>query len=120
RPRGPDGCAHHAADDVRIDEHCVSHRVCGRRAMTTGLLAAPECTLDRSIKTVPHAAARQRMLKSERGGVFRSDWLDAVFIHMKVDRNALAQCTPYELDLFEGEAYVSLVAFHMRRFRVRG
>jgi len=41
----------------------------------------------------------------------------AVFIHYTVDVEVLQQEVPFELDLFEGRAFVSLVAFSMRRLR---
>jgi hypothetical protein len=37
-----------------------------------------------------------------------------------VDRDHLTRHTPFELDLYRGRAFVSLVAFSMRRFRLRG
>lgn len=46
-----------------------------------------------------------------------SDWLDAVFIHFAADPQVLQRQIPFELDLFDGKAYVSLVAFSIRRLR---
>jgi uncharacterized protein YqjF (DUF2071 family) len=59
------------------------------------------------------------MVENEQGGWFRSDWLNAAFVHLEVDAEALQRITPFEIDRFEGRAYVSLVAFTMRRFRPR-
>ena len=42
---------------------------------------------------------------------FRADWRDVVFVHYAIDPAALQPHVPYELDLFGGEAWVSLVAF---------
>jgi len=49
--------------------------------------------------------------------LFLGDWLDALFIHYQVDAERLQREVPYQLDLFEGRAFVSLVAFKMRRLR---
>lgn len=47
----------------------------------------------------------------------RADWSRAVFIHYEVERHALQRWVPFELHLREGRAYVSLVAFTIRRLR---
>src|SRR5947208_3021713 len=49
--------------------------------------------------------------------IFRSDWLRSLFIHYEVEPAALQPQVPFELDLFGGRAYVSLVAFTMARLR---
>src|SRR5262245_42842359 len=69
--------------------------------------------------TALHEHARERMVTIERGGVFRSDWLRAVFIHYEVQPQDLAPVVPLPLDLWGGHAIVSVVAFLMRRFRPR-
>src|SRR5438093_912692 len=51
--------------------------------------------------------------------LFLGDWVDAVFIHYEVDAKVLQTEVPFELDLWEGRAFVSLVAFTMRRLRPR-
>jgi uncharacterized protein YqjF (DUF2071 family) len=48
-----------------------------------------------------------------------ADWVNVVMIHFEVDRDELQRITPFELDLFQGKAFVSLVAFTMRRMRPR-
>src|SRR5947207_4821687 len=48
-----------------------------------------------------------------------SDWDRALFIHFEVNAAALQADVPFRLDLYEGKAYVSLVAFTMRRLRPR-
>ncbi len=42
-----------------------------------------------------------------------------LFIHYEVDPELLQRAVPYELDLFQGRAFVSLVAFTMRGMRFR-
>ena len=46
-----------------------------------------------------------------------SDWLEAVFIHYKIDARILQRAVLFPLDQREGMAWVSVVAFTMRRLR---
>jgi len=64
------------------------------------------------------SAARRRM---EQGGepLLLAAWERAVFFHYQVDPAALQAQVPLALDLYQGQAYVSLVAFLQRRFRFR-
>ena len=48
---------------------------------------------------------------------FRADWAEAAFVHFAIEPTRLQPAVPFALDLHEGLAYVSLVAFTMRRFR---
>jgi uncharacterized protein len=43
--------------------------------------------------------------------------VDAVFIHYRVDPAVLQPHVPFELDLYEGQAYVTLVAFTQQNLR---
>ncbi len=61
--------------------------------------------------------AKQRFLGEERRPLMFSDWTNAVFIHFAVEAQYLQPQIPYPLDLFEGKAFVSVVAFSMRRLR---
>ncbi len=65
------------------------------------------------------AAARARFLAQEGRAPFLSDWLDVVMIHYEVDAAHLQREVPFELDLHEGRAFVSLVAFTMSGLRTR-
>src|SRR3954452_19916887 len=49
--------------------------------------------------------------------VFLADWNEALFIHFRVDPHLLTPAVPFELDLYDGAAYVSLVAFTQSRLR---
>jgi uncharacterized protein YqjF (DUF2071 family) len=50
--------------------------------------------------------------------LFKADWLEPVFMHFRIDRAELLQPhVPFELDTFDGAAYVSLVAFSQARLR---
>lgn len=52
---------------------------------------------------------------------FYQEWNDAVFLHWKVNPETLRSFVPNELeiDLIDGEAWVSAVAFKMQRIRPR-
>jgi uncharacterized protein len=67
----------------------------------------------------PSKAARGRILNVWGNPLFVCDWLRAVFIHYEVDAEVLQREVPFPLDLREGRAYVSLVAFAMRNMRPR-
>ena len=62
---------------------------------------------------VPSAAARQRMLASRGEPLFIAGWRRALMIHFEVEPEALQRAVPFPLDLRNGRAYVSLVAFTM-------
>lgn len=62
-------------------------------------------------------AARERILSRKGEPLFLADWERAVFIHYEVDAEILQREVPFQLDLRDGKAYVSLVAFTMRRMR---
>lgn len=63
------------------------------------------------------AEARRRM--SERRGehVFTAGWRQVLMVHLEVDPERLARAVPFELDLWDGRAFVTLVAFTMRGMR---
>ena len=65
------------------------------------------------------ATARERMLSLPREPLFFADWLNVVMIHLEVEPRALQSVTPFELDLWEGRAFVTLVAFSLRNMRPR-
>src|SRR2546423_7152786 len=46
-----------------------------------------------------------------------ADWVEAVFLHFRVSPHRLQPLIPLELELFEGDGFVSLVAFTQRRLR---
>lgn len=48
-----------------------------------------------------------------------ADWDDVTFVHFAVDPASLRPLVPFELDLFDGAAYISLVAFTQRNLRPR-
>jgi hypothetical protein len=52
--------------------------------------------------------------------LFRADWLRPVFIHFRLHARMLQPLIPFELDLWDGDALVSLVAFTQARLRLAG
>src|SRR2546425_686219 len=62
-------------------------------------------------------AARQRLLSLPGEPLFIADWERVFMIHYEVSPCALQRMVPLELDLHEGRAFVSLVAFTMRGMR---
>ena len=62
-------------------------------------------------------SARRRWSQHERQPLLLSDWLEAVFIHYEIDAQLLQRAVPFELDQWEGKAWVSAVSFTMRRLR---
>jgi uncharacterized protein YqjF (DUF2071 family) len=63
--------------------------------------------------------ARKRLLSRRGEPLFVADWDRALFIHYEVDPATLQRDVPFPLDLREGKAYVSLVAFTLRDLRLR-
>jgi len=51
--------------------------------------------------------------------LFIADWLNVVMIHLEVDAKAMQAVTPFQLDLWEGRAFVTLVAFTLRGMHPR-
>ncbi len=65
----------------------------------------------------PSATAKRRITTGGTPPLLRSDWERALFIHYEVDPAALQPFVPFDLNLRDGKAYVSLVAFEMRNMR---
>ena len=59
----------------------------------------------------------RRRLDDDGGPALVADWTPAVFIHYAVDADALQPLVPFPLDLHDGRAYVSVVAFIQRDLR---
>src|SRR6266404_1898224 len=64
-------------------------------------------------------AARTRLLSLPGEPLFIADWDRALMIHYEVEATALQREVPFELDLWEGRAFVSMVAFTLRDMRPR-
>ena len=63
--------------------------------------------------------ARRRLLSIRGEPLFYANWDNALFLHYETDPAILQRSIPYELDLYRGRAFVSLVAFTMREMRPR-
>lgn len=86
---------------------------------TTGPLSPQTHQTPPAPTSQPSATGRSRLLSACLAPVFQADWLDAVFLHFETDPAVLQREVPWQLDLFEGRAFVSLVAFTMRDMRPR-
>src|SRR6266446_6783011 len=64
-------------------------------------------------------AAKRRLLAAKGDPFLITDWEDALFFHYLLDPKLLQAevPAPFELDLYQGKACLSLVAVTMRRFR---
>ncbi len=49
--------------------------------------------------------------------LFIADWTGALFLHYEIAAGDLQPFVPFRLDLWEGRAFISLVAFTMRKMR---
>src|SRR5882672_10230543 len=68
--------------------------------------------------TLSHAA-RGRLLSFSGEPLFIADWERVLMLHYEVEPDALQRVVPFELDLRDGCAFVSAVAFTMRGMRPR-
>ncbi|MDB6139860.1 MAG: hypothetical protein JWO94_2932 [Verrucomicrobiaceae bacterium] len=71
------------------------------------------------MKTRISTLAKEQLLRERFEPVLLADWSDAVFLHYAVKPEILQPFVPFPLDLRDGLAYVSLVAFTMRGMRPR-
>jgi uncharacterized protein YqjF (DUF2071 family) len=67
----------------------------------------------------PSASAYQRMLSQRGEPMFIAGWHRALMLHFEVDAEALQREVPYQLDLRDSRAFVSLVAFTMCNMKPR-
>lgn len=64
-------------------------------------------------------AAKQRILSQRGEPLFLAAWERTLMIHFEVDAERLQRDVPFRLDLWNGRALVSVVAFTMRGMRPR-
>jgi uncharacterized protein YqjF (DUF2071 family) len=76
-------------------------------------------TLQTSFTNELSAEAQQRILSRRGEPALLCAWDDALMLHFEVDAEALQHDVPFELDLRDGRAFASLVAFTMREMRPR-
>lgn len=72
-----------------------------------------------TVPTSLSAVARQTYEGHEGQPFLINDWDRAVFLHYRVEPEILQPSVPFELDTYKDVAYVSCVAFTMRRLRLR-
>lgn len=65
----------------------------------------------------PSERARLRMQRPCDERMFLADWREVLMLHFAVPAQALQGDVPFALDLHDGHAFVSLVAFKMQRMR---
>jgi uncharacterized protein len=75
-------------------------------------------TMEKSARRLSDAG-KARLLSARGEPLFFANWERALFIHYEIDVTILQQQLPFELDLWNGKAFVSLVAFIMRDMRPR-
>lgn len=75
---------------------------------------APRNLFSMSSLLEPDAPAAAPTL--EAGGLM-ADWRDFVFLHFALAPEELVPYVPYPLELYEGQAFVSLVSFRLERLR---
>jgi uncharacterized protein len=67
----------------------------------------------------PSEAGKRRLLSKFGEPLFLARWDRAVFINYSADPSILQRQVPFELDLRDGQAFVSVVAFTLVRMRPR-
>lgn len=67
----------------------------------------------------PSEMARDRMLSRRGEPLFIAAWRRVLMMHFEVDADSLQRDVPFPLDLRDGRAFVSLVAFAMQGMRPR-
>jgi len=65
----------------------------------------------------PSQWAKTRMQRARGEPLFIADWDRVLMIHFRVDAKRLQHDVPFELDLWDDRAFVTLVAFTMRGMR---
>jgi uncharacterized protein YqjF (DUF2071 family) len=83
--------------------------------MNNAITSVPEVRLSRE----PSKAAQQRLLSRWGEPLFVAGWSRVLMIHFEVEPEALQREVPFQLDLFNGRAFVSAVAFTMNGMRPR-
>jgi len=90
------------------------------------MIATRECCERRELRPEPGIpslalsnAARTRMVSQRGEPLLLADWMRVLMMHFEVDAKALQRDVPYELDLHNGRAFVTLVAFTMENMRLR-
>jgi uncharacterized protein YqjF (DUF2071 family) len=101
----------------------IEVKVQPKAAMNTLLpLPLPARPADRAVHPdtgLLSAVARHRLLANRGEPLLTADWDRALMIHYEVDPAALRPIVPFPLDLRDGRAYVTLLAFTLRDMKPR-
>lgn len=68
--------------------------------------------------SAPAQAARKQFELHEGCALYCCDWEEPLAVHLEVDPAGLAPWIPYDLDLYHGRAFVSLLTLRMGRIRL--
>lgn len=68
--------------------------------------------------SAPDQAMRQLFERHEGRALYCCDWEQPLVLHLEVEPDQLARLIPYELDLYHGRAFVSLLTLRMSRIRM--
>ena len=69
---------------------------------------------------LPSAVAREQFLAGGSRGHWEAEWDQVLMLHWSVPAEVLQKWVPFPLDLWQGRAWVSAVAFHLRGMRWHG
>lgn len=86
-------------------------------ARENGLLTP--CPAECGRSSFPSERARRDLLAISGEPFWLCDWTEVVFLHLEVDAETLQREVPFQLDLYRGRAFVSLVAFTLTEMRPR-
>ncbi|MGC3957878.1 MAG: DUF2071 domain-containing protein [Verrucomicrobiota bacterium] len=82
------------------------------------IATAPDERIIRVSRT-PSGLAQERILSRRGEPLFFADWMRVLMLHFEVEAKALQREVPFELDLYGGRAFITLVAFTMENMRPR-
>lgn len=82
------------------------------------IATAPDERINRVSRT-PSSLARARILSRPGEPLLLADWMRVLMMHFEVDASELQHAVPYQLDLHEGRAFITLVAFSMENMHPR-
>lgn len=83
-------------------------------------LATPEAKARPMKSWLPSAVARERFLAAAGRGRWEAEWDRVLMLHWSVPVESLQKWVPFPLDLWQGRAWVSAVAFHLRGMKLNG
>lgn len=74
---------------------------------------------DPTIRPGPGAEARARLLAAPGDPILEADWRRVLFFHHRIDAEQIPLPDGFELERYEGSAWITVVALTMQRFRPR-